>query len=594
MAFSIQRAVSDGTMTLLPISIEYFDREEISVLFDGVPNARQWAWVGTTDKTLSFTPAVAGAVEVMVVRSTDLAQLRHQFSLGAQFTAESLDESLLQVLHIAQEATERQLGSEFFNDIDIHNYRLRNLGDPTLPQHAVTLAYYEAQATGTNADRLAAEAAKVAAQAAQAAAATSASAAGTSATAAGNSEVAAAASAAAATASENAAELAVVNAAAIYDTFDDRFLGAKLVPPILDNDGGVLLQGALYFLVGTGMQVWNGTTWEPTAVPTSAFVGKDTTTGAASIPAGSTAQRPASPVFGAQRANSTTGAMEWWNGTAWAPMGGGDGFRNKIINGKMEIAQRGTSGTSTQGYTLDRWLLLHAGTAPSWERVPGGMINGVYFSNLIEIGGASGNAAVTWVQRIEALNSADLCGKTVTFSAYVLHTNTGGPRDFIITTLRPNTVDNWSSGTSMGNSGNISVPPDTWARITWTTTLPASGPNLGLSFEIYTAALTASQSAYITGVQLEAGSIATPFEHRPYGTELSLCQRYYETVFGTIGTISDPGYYFSYRVSKRGYPTITWSSAPGTVTTLVSSAELWNGFSTAARQGITLIATSEL
>ena len=51
-------------------------------------------------------------------------------------------------------------------------------------------------------------------------------------------------------------------------------------------------------------------------------VTKDSATGMANIPAGTSAQRPASPPFGAQRANSTTGAMEWWNGTEWAPMGG--------------------------------------------------------------------------------------------------------------------------------------------------------------------------------------------------------------------------------------------------------------------------------
>lgn len=137
MTFSIQRAVSDGTMTLLPISIEYFDREEISVLFDGVLNARQWAWVGTTDKTLSFTPAVANAVEVAVVRTTNLSQLRHQFSLGAQFTAESLDESLIQVLHIAQEASEQLQGSDFYNDIDLHGFKITNVAAGVAPGDAV-------------------------------------------------------------------------------------------------------------------------------------------------------------------------------------------------------------------------------------------------------------------------------------------------------------------------------------------------------------------------------------------------------------------------------------------------------------------------
>lgn len=52
-------------------------------------------------------------------------------------------------------------------------------------------------------------------------------------------------------------------------------------------------------------------------------VTKDSSTGAAHIPAGPSEQRPAAPSFGDQRANSTTQAMEWWNGTVWAPMGGG-------------------------------------------------------------------------------------------------------------------------------------------------------------------------------------------------------------------------------------------------------------------------------
>lgn len=143
MAFSIQRAVSDGTMTLLPISIEYFDREEISVLFDGVLNARQWAWVGTTDKTLSFTPAVANNVEVMIVRSTDLAELRHQFSLGAQFTAESLDESLLQILHIAQEAKEGSNLGEIFQNLNFHGFKAINMGNGSDPGDAVNHAQME-------------------------------------------------------------------------------------------------------------------------------------------------------------------------------------------------------------------------------------------------------------------------------------------------------------------------------------------------------------------------------------------------------------------------------------------------------------------
>lgn len=140
MSFSIQRAVSDGSMVLLPISIEYFDRSEISVLFDGVVDARQWAWVGTTDTSISFTPAVANLVEVSVRRSTDISEPRHQFSQGAQFTTESLDEDIRQVLHIAQEAKEGSGLGEVYQDLNFHGFKATNMGNGSLPGDAVNHA----------------------------------------------------------------------------------------------------------------------------------------------------------------------------------------------------------------------------------------------------------------------------------------------------------------------------------------------------------------------------------------------------------------------------------------------------------------------
>lgn len=205
MAFSIQRAVSDGTMTLLPVSIEYFDRSEIQVAFDDVVSSTGWSWVGATDKTIAFSPAVPIGVEVSVIRTTDLSELRHQYALGAQFTAESMDESFKQVLHIAQEATERQLGGDFFTDVDMHGYQIQNLGPATAPDHAVTLQQYQADANG-------ASAAKDIAVAAAASASSSASVTSASATSAAASASAASASASSASASESAAAVSASSA----------------------------------------------------------------------------------------------------------------------------------------------------------------------------------------------------------------------------------------------------------------------------------------------------------------------------------------------------------------------------------------------
>jgi hypothetical protein len=72
------------------------------------------------------------------------------------------------------------------------------------------------------------------------------------------------------------------------------------------------------------------------------------------------------------------------------------------------------------------------------------------------------------------------------------------------------------------------------------------------------------QDTYITGVQLEAGSVATPFEHRPYGVELALCQRYYEksptnnqyiAAGGATSTTVGVATFTGYKVPKRATPT---------------------------------------
>ena len=198
MALSTQRAVSDGTLVLLDLSIHYLDRSEIAVYFDAALTT-DWAWVGETAKQITFTPAVPNGVEVLVKRTTRISKLRHEFSSGAAFSARVLDEDLMQVLHIAQEASETNLSGQFYSDIDMHNYRIRNIGTAVDGTDALTLGQYKADANG-------AFASKTAAAASATAAAGSATTAGTHATNAGNSATAAANSAtAAATSATNAA-----------------------------------------------------------------------------------------------------------------------------------------------------------------------------------------------------------------------------------------------------------------------------------------------------------------------------------------------------------------------------------------------------
>ena len=141
MASSYQQAVSDGTLTTLALSINYLDRSEISVLFDDVLTTA-WAWVGTSSKTISFTPAVPAGTVVRVIRRTAADDLRHKFTGGAAFSATTLDENLIQALHIAQEAAEGYRVMEFLQDVNLHGYRLYNVGAATQPNDALTLAQY--------------------------------------------------------------------------------------------------------------------------------------------------------------------------------------------------------------------------------------------------------------------------------------------------------------------------------------------------------------------------------------------------------------------------------------------------------------------
>lgn len=168
-------------------------------------------------------------------------------------------------------------------------------------------------------------------------------------------KVAAQAAQTAAEAAQTAAETAETNAAASFDSFDDRYLGAKASDPTLDNDGNALIDGALYFNTTTNeMRVYDlGTTsWLPATNITKATqaeaeagtdnltfmtplrteqaidlnaVDQDSNIGAANLPTGTTAQRPVTPAEGMFRRNSETGSFEGYTGTEWAGVGGASG-----------------------------------------------------------------------------------------------------------------------------------------------------------------------------------------------------------------------------------------------------------------------------
>ena len=213
------------------------------------------------------------------------------------------------------------------------------------------------------------------------------------------------------------------------------------------------------------------------------------------------------------------------------------GFKNYIINGGFDVAQRGTSHTITQfpQYTLDRFSVWSNGSTVGTKTVTQETLYGnegfktKKFLKHTNTTLGTGETATVIFQRIE--DARTLGGKTVTFSCWVnfsMNIIAGQLGFFIAQNFNggsPNTVTNLYTNSS-------TIPANTWVKITGTATLPqTSGKTINASSSLVVDMVITSQAGLVTNTaewQLEEGSVATPFEVRPYGLELSLCQRYFE------------------------------------------------------------------
>jgi hypothetical protein len=184
--------------------------------------------------------------------------------------------------------------------------------------------------------------------------ATSASAAATSATSAANSATssatsasAAATSATSAAASATAAATSATSAATSYDQFDDRYLGNKSSDPTLDNDGGALLTGALYFNdVIDAMKVYNGASWDLVAPDTSNFIDKSILTAKGSIISASTASTPVALTAATTDGYILSVSAAATSGLAWIAPNPGD---ITGVTASTPLTGGGTSGDVTVG-----------------------------------------------------------------------------------------------------------------------------------------------------------------------------------------------------------------------------------------------------
>jgi hypothetical protein len=229
-----------------------------------------------------------------------------------------------------------------------------------------------------------------------------------------------------------------------------------------------------------------------------------------------------------------------------ANFGGGQyaGAKNRVLNSAMQVAQRGTSisvaASSTNTYTLDRWAVnTNANQASTISRQATGdttnLPNIQYCARVQRNSGQTGTGGILYLQGFESINSIPLAGKAVVLSFYA---RAGANYSAGSSILSANLL--YGTGTDQvfatGFTGSTSVIGQnatlttTWQRFTYTGSIAATATQLGMYFQ-FTPSGTAGANDYfeITGVQLEAGSTASPFQTAT-GTiqgELAACQRYY-------------------------------------------------------------------
>jgi hypothetical protein len=307
-------------------------------------------------------------------------------------------------------------------------------------------------------------------------------------------------------------------------------------------------------------------------------------------------------------------------------------FRNRVINGDFRIDQRagGTSNTQSAGGisygSADRWATFGRLTSKFSVQQSSVVPPGLGFSNSLLVTSLSAYVPVTSdyygiAQKIEGYNMADFMwassyGVPATLSFWVRSSVTG------------NYTFNAQGGTATSPSFSVQYnigAANSWQQIVIVIPPPPSnysanfvttnGPGMRLWWDLGSSDTTYATSTpgawvtgdkvrvsgsvnfvstngatmYITGVQLEKGTVATPFEVRPYGVELQLCQRYYQKSYNIAtapGTATESGNYTFYspvtvgignnliqsgpalQVSMRAAPTIVLYTAAGAVSTV--------------------------
>ena len=221
------------------------------------------------------------------------------------------------------------------------------------------------------------------------------------------------------------------------------------------------------------------------------------------------------------------------------------GMRNRLINGDMDTDQRNAGAAQTftaaaaLAYSVDRWYGYCTGANATGQRVQGAAAGQFRY----RFTGAASVTTIGFGQRIEQLNSADLASTTATLSVDLANS--------LLTTVT------WTAfyATTADAFGTLASPTRTQIA-TGTFTVTSTVTRYSTQISIPSAATTGIEIVFTVGaqtsgtwtigdVQLEPGTVATPFERRSFGQELALCQRYCQRfdVFPSPGFATFVSYY---------------------------------------------------